>query len=93
MEDRMKIIKDFEKLLRSTSRFSDVVITYGGMVYENGESKFVPSDRILSENYDPREFVFVRREGAPTWYGVYQCVEADNGSGLIKDIWKAVNEL
>lgn len=92
-ENRMQIIKDFEKLLRSTNEFSDVVITYGGMVYENGKQKFVPSDRILSEENDPREFVFVRWEGAGPWYGVYQSVEADSGSGLIQDIWKAVNKL
>lgn len=93
MEDKMQIIKDFEKLLRSTREFSDVVITYGGMVYENGKSKFVPSDRILCEKGDPEEYVFIQWEGSGPQYGVYQCVEADSGSGLIQDIWKAVNKL
>ena len=92
MEDKMQIIKDFEKLLRSTREFSDVVITYGGMTYKDEKRTFIPSDHILSDR-DLEEYVFVKWEGAGEGYGVYQCVECDSGSALIQDIWKAVNEL
>lgn len=104
MEDRLQIIKDFEKLLQSTRFGSDINIKYGSVerTYsepdEKGDryllsAKFIESDRELNQADDPREYVRLAWGKQSDLFATYQSIEADSGMSIIRDIIKAIDRM
>lgn len=105
MEDKLQIIKDFEKVLQSTRFGSDINIKYGSVecIYsdltdENGnriirDIKFHESDRVLNQQDDPREMVRLAWGKQSDMFATYQSIEGDSGIAIISDIMKAVNKM
>lgn len=103
-ENRLQIIKDFEKLLNTTRAANGINIRYGyaerqySEPDENGKRylaniKFHESERELKELGDPAEEVQIRWGEQGDLYATYQSIEGDSGIAIISDIMKAVSKV
>lgn len=104
MEDRLRIIKDLEALLRTTKACENINIKYGwaerhysepnekGKRYVTGIT-FHESERVLNQKDDPSEEVQLSFGKQSDIFATYQSIEGDSGVAIISDIMKAVYKM
>lgn len=104
MEDRLRIIKDLETLLRTTRACENINIKYGWAERHYSEPDeegkrcvigitFHESERELNQREDPREEVQLSWGKQSDIFATYQSIEGDGGVSIISDIMKAVYKM
>jgi len=104
MEDRLRIIKDFESLLRTTRACEGLSIKYGWVERKHSEPDengkyylldviFHESERELNQQNDHREVVRLGWGNQSDIFATYQSIEGDSGIAIISDIMKAVRNM
>lgn len=102
--NKLDFIKEVERVVRMTTVFKDLNITYGWLEIERYDTPdedgkyyvknktFHESDRVLNEKNDPREMLRFRWGKQSDLYCIYRSIEADSYWGILIDVMDGLKD-